>query len=81
MRPMLALYIGGMGARGANFHYDVFARLGYEEECAHIQDLYLQGKKQEAMAVDPDEAGPGRGARSGRWTRSKRKSRSGRTPA
>jgi F420-dependent oxidoreductase-like protein len=53
MRPMLSLYIGGMGARGANFHYDVFARLGYEEECAHIQDLYLQGKKQEATAAVP----------------------------
>src|SRR5712691_1129642 len=51
IRPMLALYIGGMGARGANFHYDVFARLGYEGECAHIQDLYLQGKKKEAIAA------------------------------
>jgi len=53
IRPMLALYVGGMGARGANFHYDVIARLGYEAECAHIQDLYLQGKKQEAMAAIP----------------------------
>jgi F420-dependent oxidoreductase-like protein len=53
MRPMLSLYIGGMGARGANFHYDVFARMGYEEECARIQDLYLQGKKQEAQAAIP----------------------------
>jgi F420-dependent oxidoreductase-like protein len=53
MRPMLSLYIGGMGARGANFHYDVIARLGYEEECARIQDLYLQGKKQEAQAAIP----------------------------
>jgi hypothetical protein len=42
-----------MGARGANFHYDVIARLGYEDECAHIQDLYLQGKKQEAIASIP----------------------------
>jgi F420-dependent oxidoreductase-like protein len=53
MRPMLSLYIGGMGARGANFHYDVFARLGYEEECARVQDLYLQGKKQDAQAAIP----------------------------
>ena len=53
MRPMLALYVGGMGARGANFHYDVIARLGYEGECAQIQDLYLQGKKKEAMAAVP----------------------------
>jgi F420-dependent oxidoreductase-like protein len=53
IRPMLALYVGGMGARGANFHYDVIARLGYEAECEHIQDLYLAGKKQEAMAAIP----------------------------
>ncbi len=53
MRPMLSLYIGGMGARGANFHYEVIARLGYEAECANIQDLYLQGKKKEAMAAIP----------------------------
>jgi F420-dependent oxidoreductase-like protein len=53
IRPMLGLYVGGMGARGANFHYDVIARLGYEDECAHIQDLYLQGKKQEAIASIP----------------------------
>jgi F420-dependent oxidoreductase-like protein len=53
IRPMLALYIGGMGARGANFHYDAIARLGYEEECARIQDLYLQGKKNEAAAAVP----------------------------
>jgi F420-dependent oxidoreductase-like protein len=53
IRPMLGLYVGGMGARGANFHYDVIARLGYEDECAHIQGLYLQGKKQEAIASIP----------------------------
>ncbi len=53
IRPMLNLYIGGMGARGANFHYDAIARLGYEGECAHIQDLYLSGKKSEAMAAIP----------------------------
>jgi F420-dependent oxidoreductase-like protein len=53
LRPMLALYIGGMGARGANFHYDVFARLGYEAECARVQDLYLAGKKREAAAAVP----------------------------
>ncbi len=53
LRPMLALYIGGMGARGANFHFNVFARMGYEAECVKIQDLYLEGKKQEAMAAIP----------------------------
>jgi len=52
-RPTLALYVGGMGARGANFHYDVIARLGYEAECATIQNLYLEGKKREAMAAVP----------------------------
>jgi len=50
---MLALYIGGMGARGANFHYEVFARLGYEGDCARIQDLYLAGRKAEAIAAVP----------------------------
>jgi F420-dependent oxidoreductase-like protein len=53
VRPMLALYVGGMGAKGANFHYDVIARLGYDDECAHIQQLYLSGKKAEAMAAIP----------------------------
>jgi hypothetical protein len=55
IRPVLALYVGGMGAKGANFHYDVLARLGYEDECAHVQQLYLSGKKAEAMAAIPLE--------------------------
>ena len=42
---MLALYFGGMGARGANFHYDVAARMGYEDEATKIQDLYLDGQE------------------------------------
>ena len=53
VRPMLALYIGGMGARGTNFHYDVFARMGYEAECAEIQALYLDGNKADAAAAVP----------------------------
>lgn len=53
MRPTLALYIGGMGAPGMNFHYDVFARMGYEAECRQIQELYLSGKKKEAAAAVP----------------------------
>lgn len=53
IRPMLALYIGGMGAKGANFHYEVIARLGYEAECAKIQELYLDGHKDEAIASIP----------------------------
>jgi F420-dependent oxidoreductase-like protein len=53
LRPMLALYIGGMGAKGANFHYEVFARMGYEGECAKIQELYLDGHKADAIAAVP----------------------------
>ncbi len=53
VRPMLALYIGGMGAKGANFHFDVFVRLGYEADCVKIQELYLDGHKTEAMAAVP----------------------------
>ncbi len=53
VRPMLALYIGGMGAKGQNFHYDVFERMGYEAECATIQELYLAGNKADAIAAVP----------------------------
>jgi hypothetical protein len=53
VRPTLALYVGGMGARTANFHYDVFVRMGYESECAKIQQLYLEGNKREAIAAVP----------------------------
>jgi len=53
VRPFLALYAGGMGARGANFHFEVFARMGYEEVALKVQDLYLAGKKQEAAAAIP----------------------------
>jgi F420-dependent oxidoreductase-like protein len=53
MRPTLALYIGGMGARTMNFHYDVFARMGYEAECAAIQERYLAGDRKGAMAAIP----------------------------
>ncbi|MDB0005741.1 LLM class F420-dependent oxidoreductase [Ilumatobacteraceae bacterium] len=53
IRPMLALYAGGMGARGANFHFDVFARMGYEDVALKIQNLYLEGRKEEAAASIP----------------------------
>ncbi len=53
LRPMYALYFGGMGARGANFHNDVPRRMGYEAEAQKIQDLYLDGKKDEATAAVP----------------------------
>lgn len=55
VRPHLALYIGGMGARGKNFYYELACRYGYEAEAARIQDLYLDGKKDEAAAAVPDE--------------------------
>lgn len=53
LRPMYALYFGGMGARGANFHNDVPRRMGYEDEATRIQDLYLDGNKDEAAAAVP----------------------------
>ena len=53
VRPMYALYFGGMGARGANFHANVAIRMGYEAEVATIQELYLDGKKDEAAAAVP----------------------------
>jgi F420-dependent oxidoreductase-like protein len=54
VKPMLALYIGGMGARGRNFYNDLACRYGYEAEAKVIQDLYLDGKKGEAAAAVPD---------------------------
>ena len=55
VRPMYALYFGGMGARSANFHANVPVRMGYEAEVARIQDLYLDGKKEEAAAAVPSD--------------------------
>jgi F420-dependent oxidoreductase-like protein len=54
IRPELALYIGGMGARTKNFYNDVAIKLGYEGAAKSIQDLYLDGKKGEAAAAVPD---------------------------
>ncbi|MBB2912844.1 F420-dependent oxidoreductase-like protein [Streptosporangium becharense] len=54
-RPMAALYIGGMGARGKNFYNDLARRYGYEKEAELIQNLYLDGKKDEAAAHVPHE--------------------------
>ncbi|GAA1024136.1 LLM class F420-dependent oxidoreductase [Acrocarpospora pleiomorpha] len=54
-RPMAALYIGGMGAKGKNFYNDLARRYGYEKEAERIQDLYLDGKKDEAAALVPHE--------------------------
>lgn len=54
-RPMVALYVGGMGARGRNFYNDLARRYGFEREAELIQDLYLAGKKEEAAAAVPAE--------------------------
>jgi F420-dependent oxidoreductase-like protein len=54
-RPVLALYIGGMGARNRNFYYDLAVRCGYEQDAAGIQDAYLAGRKEEAAALVPAE--------------------------
>jgi F420-dependent oxidoreductase-like protein len=54
VRPMVALYVGGMGARGKNFYNDLTKRYGFEKEAELIQDLYLDGKKDEAAAAVPE---------------------------
>ena len=54
LKPMLALYVGGMGARGANFYNRLACRYGFEAEAAEIQELYLGGRKNDAAAAVPD---------------------------
>jgi F420-dependent oxidoreductase-like protein len=54
-RERVALYVGGMGARGANFYNDLAIRYGYEDEAATVQELYLAGAKADAAAALPDE--------------------------
>jgi F420-dependent oxidoreductase-like protein len=54
-RRTYALYVGGMGARGRNFYNTVFARQGYAAEAELVQDLYLDGRKEEAEAALPDD--------------------------
>jgi F420-dependent oxidoreductase-like protein len=53
-RPMIALYVGGMGAKGRNFYNDLACRYGFEDDAAKIQDLYLDGHKDEAAAAVPE---------------------------
>ncbi|MCP9486869.1 MAG: LLM class F420-dependent oxidoreductase [Gaiellaceae bacterium MAG52_C11] len=55
LKPMLALYVGGMGARGQNFYNTLAQRYGFEEAAARIQELYLGGQKGEAVLAVPDE--------------------------
>ena len=54
VKPHLALYVGGMGAKGQNYYTTLVARYGYEREANEIQELYLGGKKMEAIAAVPD---------------------------
>ena len=55
LKPVTALYMGGMGAKEQNFHTQVFTRMGYGELAARVQDLYLAGEKDKATALIPDE--------------------------
>ena len=53
VRRMLALYVGGMGAEDANFHFEVLARIGWRSVCEQVQELYLEGRRDEAAAAIP----------------------------
>ena len=55
MRPFIALYVGGMGSREKNFYNQLVQRYGFEDAAQEIQDLYLDGKKDEAAAAIPPE--------------------------
>ena len=55
MRPFIALYVGGMGSREQNFYNQLVQRYGFEDAARKVQDLYLEGKREEAMAALPDE--------------------------
>jgi len=54
IKAALGFYIGGMGAKSKNFHTELMARMGYEEEAHHIQDLFFEGKRDEAILAVPD---------------------------
>ncbi|MFD4481904.1 MULTISPECIES: LLM class F420-dependent oxidoreductase [unclassified Streptomyces] len=54
VKAMLGFYIGGMGHSARNFHADLMARMGFEEEARHIQDLFLAGRREEAVLAVPD---------------------------
>ncbi len=55
LKPEVALYVGGMGARSINFHKEMMVRRGFGAEAERIQELYLAGRKDEAIATVPDE--------------------------
>jgi alkanesulfonate monooxygenase SsuD/methylene tetrahydromethanopterin reductase-like flavin-dependent oxidoreductase (luciferase family) len=54
MKPTLGFYIGGMGAKDMNFHKDVFGRMGYEAEVQKVQDMFFEGRREDAIAAVPD---------------------------
>jgi alkanesulfonate monooxygenase SsuD/methylene tetrahydromethanopterin reductase-like flavin-dependent oxidoreductase (luciferase family) len=54
VKAMLGFYIGGMGAKSKNFHMDLMGRMGYEQEAQKIQELFMDGKRAEAIAMVPD---------------------------
>ena len=55
MKPVVALYMGGMGAKDQNFHTQVFERMGYESITGKVQELFLAGDREAATALIPDE--------------------------
>ena len=55
VRARLAFYIGGMGAKGQNYHTRLMARMGFEEEAYRIQDLFFEGRREEAIAAVPEQ--------------------------
>jgi hypothetical protein len=55
IKPTMALYVGGMGAKGTNFHLDVVARMGFEEEAHRVQQLFLAGDREAAVKAVPDD--------------------------
>lgn len=55
VKAMLGFYIGGMGAKGQNYHTKLMARMGYEEAAYRVQDLFFEGKREEAIAAVPDD--------------------------
>ena len=55
LKPTIALYMGGMGAKEQNFHKNVFDRMGYDTISDEVQELFLAGKRDEATALIPDE--------------------------
>ena len=55
VKATLGFYIGGMGAKGRNFHTELMARMGFEEEAFEIQDLFFEGQRDEAIAAVPDD--------------------------